>query len=97
MWGEPRRNFELNGLQAGDYPQRPAIDPAGCQMPVRCSTNTARSGSSRCWRISAAVAEFADAGDGAHPHIGYDNAAKVAKKAHKEGSTLKGSGGVPDY
>ncbi len=24
-----------------------------------------------------------------NPHIGYDNAAKVAKKAHKEGSTLK--------
>jgi fumarate hydratase class II len=24
-----------------------------------------------------------------NPHIGYDNAAKVAKKAHKENSTLK--------
>jgi len=24
-----------------------------------------------------------------NPHIGYDNAAKIAKKAHKEGSTLK--------
>ena len=24
-----------------------------------------------------------------NPHIGYDNAAKVAKKAHKEGTTLK--------
>jgi fumarate hydratase class II len=23
------------------------------------------------------------------PHIGYDNAAKVAKKAHDEGSTLR--------
>ena len=23
------------------------------------------------------------------PHIGYDNAAKVAKKAHKNGTTLK--------
>src|ERR1041384_3413894 len=24
-----------------------------------------------------------------NPHIGYDNAAKIAKKAHKEGTTLK--------
>ncbi|PWC45706.1 class II fumarate hydratase [Azospirillum sp. TSO22-1] len=27
-----------------------------------------------------------------NPHIGYDNAAKIAKKAHKEGSTLKEAG-----
>ena len=26
-----------------------------------------------------------------NPHIGYDNAAKVAKKAHKENTTLKAS------
>jgi fumarate hydratase class II len=26
-----------------------------------------------------------------NPHIGYDNAAKIAKKAHKEGTTLKAS------
>ena len=24
-----------------------------------------------------------------NPHIGYDNAAKIAKKAHKEGTTLR--------
>jgi fumarate hydratase class II len=24
-----------------------------------------------------------------NPHIGYDNAAKIAKKAHADGSTLK--------
>ena len=27
-----------------------------------------------------------------NPHIGYDNAAKIAKKAHKEGTTLKEAG-----
>lgn len=27
-----------------------------------------------------------------NPHIGYDNAAKIAKKAHKEGTTLKQAG-----
>ena len=27
-----------------------------------------------------------------NPHIGYDNAAKIAKKAHAEGTTLKQAG-----
>ena len=27
-----------------------------------------------------------------NPHIGYDNAAKIAKKAHAEGTTLKDAG-----
>jgi len=27
-----------------------------------------------------------------NPHIGYDNAAKIAKKAFKEGTTLKTAG-----
>ncbi len=27
-----------------------------------------------------------------NPHIGYDNAAKIAKKAHQDGSTLKEAG-----
>lgn len=27
-----------------------------------------------------------------NPHIGYDNAAKIAKNAHKKGTTLKESG-----
>lgn len=27
-----------------------------------------------------------------NPHIGYDNAAKIAKKAHAEGTTLKEAG-----
>src|SRR5690606_10460661 len=27
-----------------------------------------------------------------NPHIGYDNAAKIAKKAHKEGTSLKAAG-----
>ena len=26
-----------------------------------------------------------------NPHIGYDKAAKIAKKAHAEGTTLKGA------
>jgi len=27
-----------------------------------------------------------------NPHIGYDNAAKIAKKAHEDGTTLKEAG-----
>ena len=27
-----------------------------------------------------------------NPHIGYDNAAKIAKKAHEENSTLRDAG-----
>ena len=27
-----------------------------------------------------------------NPHIGYDNAAKIAKTAHKKGKTLQGGG-----
>ena len=27
-----------------------------------------------------------------NPHIGYDNAAKIAKKAHNDGTTLKEAG-----
>jgi fumarate hydratase class II len=27
-----------------------------------------------------------------NPHIGYDNAAKIAKKAHKDGTSLKAAG-----
>ena len=38
-----------------------------------------------------ALARLADARNCAEPHIGYDNAAKVAKNAHKKGISLKQS------
>jgi hypothetical protein len=37
----------------------------------------------------AAARPLADAGDGAGAKIGYDNAAKIAKTAHKNGTTLR--------
>jgi fumarate hydratase class II len=40
-------------------------------------------------RIAAYVADSLMLVTALNPHIGYDNAAKVAKKAHKEGTTLK--------
>ncbi len=40
-------------------------------------------------RIDAYVSDSLMLVTALNPHIGYDNAAKVAKKAHKDGSTLK--------
>ncbi|MDB5074110.1 MAG: fumC [Chloroflexi bacterium] len=40
-------------------------------------------------RIAAYVSDSLMLVTALNPHIGYDNAAKVAKKAHKDGSTLK--------
>ncbi|HVC81116.1 MAG TPA: lyase family protein, partial [Chloroflexota bacterium] len=40
-------------------------------------------------RIAAYVADSLMLVTALNPHIGYDNAAKVAKKAHKDGGTLK--------
>jgi fumarate hydratase class II len=49
--------------------------------------------------ITANEARIAELRDGSlmlvtalNPHIGYDNAAKIAKKAHREGTTLKAAG-----
>ncbi|EDO31211.1 predicted protein [Nematostella vectensis] len=40
-------------------------------------------------RISALLHESLMLVTALNPHVGYDNAAKIAKKAHKEGTTLK--------
>jgi len=40
-------------------------------------------------RISAIMNESLMLVTALNPHIGYDNAAKAAKKAHKEGTSLK--------
>ena len=77
-------------LQAGDHPQRAAVDPAARrrlpqlhrQLRGRASRPTA-TGSPGCCNESLMLVTALN------PKIGYDNAAKVAKKAHKEGTTLK--------
>lgn len=40
-------------------------------------------------RIDALLQESLMLVTALNPHVGYDNAAKIAKKAHKEGTTLK--------
>jgi fumarate hydratase class II len=42
-----------------------------------------------CARIDALLHESLMLVTALNPYIGYDNAAKAAKKAHKEGTTLK--------
>ena len=48
----------------------------------RASSRTARASRSNLDRSLMLVTAL-------NPHIGYDNAAKIAKKAHKDGTTLK--------
>jgi fumarate hydratase class II len=55
----------------------------------RSFTDNASPASSPTGSASPAHEREPDAGDRLNPKIGYDNAAKVAKKAHKEGTTLK--------
>jgi fumarate hydratase class II len=64
---------------------------------VRLLTDAARSFTDHCVKDMEAnrerIAELRDKSlmlvTALNPHIGYDNAAKIAKKAHKEGTTLK--------
>ena len=77
-------------LQAAHHPQLPA-ERAGCSpTAATASASTARWASSRTAsasrRTSSSSLMLVTA---LNPHIGYDNAAKIAKTAHKEGKTLK--------
>ena len=40
-------------------------------------------------QIDEVSGRIVDGGHGAHPHIGYDKAAEIAKKAHHDKTTLK--------
>ena len=78
--------------EAADHPQLPAERPAAgrrlreLQRPLRrrASSPTA-SGSTSCLKRSLMLVTALN------PHIGYDNAAKIAKHAHKKGITLRES------
>lgn len=64
---------------------------------VRLLTDSANAFNDKCVvgieanreRISQLMAESLMLVTALNPHIGYDNAAKIAKKAHKDGTTLK--------
>ena len=63
---------------------------SGCSpMPAPVSPTTAWRDRGQTRAHRRAAGPLADAGHRAHPKIGYDNAAKVAKNAHAEGTTLK--------
>ena len=84
-------NFELNVFKPVHHSQRAAVDPPARAMPATASTSTASSGieptttriKQNCSNNSLMLVTALN------PHIGYDNAAKIAKKAHAEGMTLR--------
>ena len=89
-FGGASGNFELNvfkPLIAHNFLQ--SVPPARRRLR-RASTTTARVGIEP---NRARIDELLDASlmlvTALNPHIGYDKAAKIAKKAHKEGTTLK--------
>ena len=89
--GGASRQLRAERLQAADHPQRAALDAAPRPTPATRSTSTARGASSptatrirRTW--SSARSCWSPR---SRPDIGYDKAAKIAKKAHAEGLTLK--------
>ena len=83
-------NFELNVFKPRHHPQRAAEHPPARRRVHGTSTSSARSASRpTSARIDENLARSLMLVTALNPHIGYDNAAKIAKKAHKEGTTLK--------
>ena len=83
-------NFELNVFKPLHHPQLPA-ERAGC-WPTACAasaTHCAVGIEPNRARIEENLERSLMLVTALNPHIGYDNAAKIAKKAHKEGKTLK--------
>ena len=77
-------------LQAAHHPQRPAEPPPARRRVQRTSNASAPPASSPTARASRTTSTRSlMLVTALNPHIGYDNAAKIAKKAHKDGTTLK--------
>ena len=84
------RQLRAERLQAAHHPQRAAEHPAARRRVHATSTGSARSASSpNRARIDDNLHRSLMLVTALNPHIGYDNAAKIAKKAHKDGTTLK--------
>ena len=83
-------NFELNVFKPLIIHNFLQSVPAAGRRRARASTSTAPWASSRtAARIEELVRQSLMLVTALNPHIGYDNAAKIAKKAHAEGTTLK--------
>ena len=68
------------------------LEAPGCwPTPASASTTTAPPGSSRTAKIDELLKRSLMLVTALNPHIGYDNAAKIAKNAHKKGITLRES------
>ncbi|RUS34910.1 LOW QUALITY PROTEIN: fumarate hydratase [Jimgerdemannia flammicorona] len=75
-------------LQAGSDQEPDAVDPPPCRR-VGFLHGSLFGIQANEKRINAIMNESLMLVTALNPHIGYDNAAKAAKKAHKEGTTLK--------
>jgi fumarate hydratase class II len=84
------RALRAQRLQAGDDLQRPPVDPShGRRLPRSFTDNCAVGIEPNQERIDQLLHESLMLVTALNPHIGYDNAAKIAKKAFNDGSTLK--------
>ena len=84
-------NFELNVMKPLDHPQLPGERPAAgrclrqLQRPLRVGHRAQPRADRRALQRSLMLVTALN------PHIGYDNAAKIAKNAHAKGITLRES------
>ena len=80
-------------LQAAHRPQLPAVGAAARRRDavVRGALRARHRAGSRAVETLPRASQLMLT-TALNPHIGYDKAAKIAKKAHKEGTTLQGGG-----
>ena len=80
-------------VQAADRRQRDPLDQPAERLAWRASPSACSTGSSRTRRASPSMMNRSlMLVTALAPEIGYDNAAAIAKHAHKNGQTLQGSG-----
>ena len=94
-------HFELNVFNPGDGLQLPAVGaPAGRRRGLASPTTASSGIEPRDDNIKAGLDRSLMLVTALAPKIGYDNAAKIAKTAHKNGTTLReeavGGGYVTD-
>ena len=87
--GRQQRPSRAQRLQAADHLQRAAVDPAAGRRRRSFTDNCVVGIEADRERIAKLLHESLMLVTALNPKIGYDNAAKVAKKAHQEGTTLK--------
>ena len=86
-FGGASGNFELNVYQAAHHPQRPAEPAPAGRRHASFDAHCVRGIEPNRQRIAELVERSLMLVTALAPHIGYDKAAAIAKKAHHEGTT----------